>query len=363
VRLRLVVLGLTLTSAWGNGHATTYRALIQALHRRGHDVLFLEADRPWYARHRDLPQPPWAQLSLYRDREELRIRHGDAVRHADAVLVGSYVPEGARILDWVLATATGPVAFYDIDTPVTLAALTADACEYLRRDQVPRLGAYFSFTGGPAIERLRNGFGARHAWPLYCAVDPDVHHPTPLEPDLDLGYLGTYSLDRQPALERLLLEPARRWQPGKFVVAGAQYPPDLPWPRNVTRLEHVPPSEHAPFYARQRFTLNLTRADMVRAGWSPSVRLFEAAACGTPLLTDPWPGLAAFFEPGREILTVQEPTEVLALLKDLPESDRRRLGAAARRRVLAEHTADRRAQELEGHLRVLLEDPVTPHVP
>ncbi|HEX9306100.1 MAG TPA: glycosyltransferase [Anaeromyxobacter sp.] len=350
-RLDVVVLGLSITSSWGNGHATTYRALMRALHDRGHRVLFLERDVPWYAANRDLPAPPYGRTALYGSLAELRDAHGVALRAADLVLVGSYVPDGAEVLRLVQDLARGTVAFYDIDTPVTLARLRRGECEYLRAELVPALDLYLSFTGGPTLDRIERELGAPLARALYCSADPEVHRPSDAVPRFDLGYVGTYSADRQAALERLLLEPARRSPALRFAVAGPQYPAELRWPANVERLEHLPPGAHAEFYAAQRFTLNVTRADMVRAGWSPSVRLFEAAACGTPILSDPWPGLEEFFEPGREILLARTTEDALRVLGSMPDDERRVVGARARRRVLAAHTAAHRARELEGFVR------------
>jgi spore maturation protein CgeB len=352
--LDIVILGLSITSSWGNGHATTYRGLVRELAARGHRVLFLERDVPWYADNRDLPAPPYGRTVLYQDLGELRDRHAAAVRTADFVLVGSYVPEGVAVGDWVTSTARGATAFYDIDTPVTLAKLMRGDHEYLTPDLIPRYQAYLSFTGGPTLRRLERHFGARMARPLYCSFDPGLYQPQDVEPRWDLGYMGTYSDDRQPILERLLLDPARGWKEGRFAVAGPQYPKEIRWPRNVKRIQHLEPAKHAAFYNAQRFTLNVTRADMVAAGWSPSVRLFEAAACATPILSDSWPGLESFFKLGEEILPVKNAGDVLQYLRDIPERERRALGQRARQRVLAEHTAAHRAEELEGYALSLL---------
>ena len=352
--LDIVILGLSITSSWGNGHATTYRGLVRELTARGHRVLFLERDTPWYADNRDLPEPPFGRTLLYRNLDELRDLHTAAVRNADFVIVGSYVPEGVAVGDWVTGTAHGVTAFYDIDTPVTLAKLTRGDHEYITPELIPRYHAYLSFTGGPTLRRLERHFGARMARPLYCSFDPGLYQPQDVEPRWDLGYMGTYSDDRQPILERLLLEPARGWKQGRFVVAGPQYPKEIRWPRNVKRIQHLEPAKHAAFYNAQRFTLNVTRADMVAAGWSPSVRLFEAAACATPILSDSWPGLESFFTLGEEILIARNAGDVLQYLRDVPERERRALGQRARKRVLAEHTAAHRAEELEGYALSLL---------
>lgn len=348
--LEIVVLGLSVTSSWGNGHATTYRALLRELHRRGHRLLFLERDVPWYAQHRDLPAPPYCTVGLYESLPQLRAQYAADIRSADFVLVGSYVPDGAAVGEWVLKTAGGPVAFYDIDTPITLAALRGGDTEYLSRALVPRYDLYLSFTGGPTLSRLEREFGARAARALYCSVDPEVYAPQGAPQQWALGYLGTYSADRQPALQRLLIDAAAVWPGGRFAVAGPLYPADIAWPANVQRIEHLPPGEHRRFYNSQRFTLNLTRADMVLAGWSPSVRVFEAAACGVPILSDAWPGLESFFTPNLEILIPRDTADVLRIVREMPAAERRAIGDAARRRVLAEHTAARRAAELERYI-------------
>ena len=350
-RLRIVILGLSITSSWGNGHATTYRALVKGLVARGHDVLFLERDVPWYASHRDLHRPPYGRTALYGSLEELAAWHEGDVRDADLVIVGSYVPDGAAVGDWVLRVAHGTSAFYDIDTPVTLALLERGESEYLTPALARRYDLYLSFTGGPTLERLAREFGVARARPLYCSVDSELYHPTRDEPRWDLGYLGTYAEDRQAGLIRLLLSPAKRWTGGRFIVAGPQYPEHMVWPPNVERTHHVAPGDHARFYGRQRFTLNLTRARMVQAGYSPSVRLFEAAACGTPIVSDRWAGLDELLTPGREILIADGPEEVLGMLRDLPEARRREIGEAARERVLRSHTGAHRADELAGYVR------------
>ena len=352
--LDIVILGLSITSSWGNGHATTYRGLVRELAARGHRVLFLERDVPWYAGNRDLPEPPYGRTVLYSGLEELKDRFAREVRAADLVIVGSYVPDGVAVGQWVTQTAQGGTAFYDIDTPVTLGKLAQGDYEYLTPELIPCYGCYLSFTGGPMLKRLERQYGSPMARPLYCSFDPALYAPEEVEPSWDLGYMGTYSEDRQPVLERLLLQPAGHWTKGRFVVAGPQYPKNIRWPKNVERFQHLEPAKHKGFYNAQRFALNVTRSDMVAAGWSPSVRLFEAAACGTPILSDTWPGLESFFRIGEEILTVRHACDVLQYLRDVPERERRALGQRARARVLREHTAAHRAEELEGYALSLL---------
>lgn len=349
--MRIVILGLTITSSWGNGHATTFRGLVRGLVRRGHSVLFLERDKPWYAGNRDLPLPPYGETRLYDGMHELETTWSHAIRDADLVIIGSYVPDGIAVARLVQRVARGMTAFYDIDTPVTLAALADGRCEYLAPDLVPGFDLYLSFTGGPTLHDLESRLGARAARALYCSADPDIYRPDPdAAPRWDLGYLGTYSLDRQAKVDGLLSAPASSWPGGRFVVAGPQYPADIDWPVNVQRVEHLPPDLHRGFYCGQRFTLNITRADMVRRGFSPSVRLFEAAACGVPIISDWWPGLDELLRPETEILIARTAQDVLGILRTMPEQRRRAIAAAARARVLGAHTGDHRAAELEGYV-------------
>jgi spore maturation protein CgeB len=286
---------------------------------------------------------------LYTGLSDLRDRFAREVRDADLVIVGSYVPDGVAVGEWVCATARGVTAFYDIDTPVTLAALRAGSCAYISLPLVRRFDVYLSFTGGPTLDRLEREFGAKQARAFYCSFDPALYHPEPAQERWDLGYMGTFCPSRQPALERLLIEPARRMSASPFVVAGPGYDAGS-WPSNVEYVPHVAARDHRAFYTAQRFTLNLTRADMVRAGYSPSVRLFEAAACGVPIISDAWRGLDTFFVPGKEILLSDSPADTLRLITTISERERRAIARRARRRVLAEHTAEHRAVQLEEYL-------------
>jgi spore maturation protein CgeB len=345
--MKIVVLGLSLSSSWGNGHATTFRALLKALAANGHDILFLERDRPWYAAHRDLPNPDFCRLAFYTEIEDLTA-YKHEIQRADLTIIGSYVPDAIDITR-KLRPWSQLLAFYDIDTPVTLAALTSGTCAYLNAATIPLYDIYFSFTGGPTLRQLETRYGAKCALPLYCAADPALYHPIPNAPAprWDLGYLGTYSPDRQPTLATLLIEPARAAPHRRFVVAGPQYPDSIAWPANVERIEHLPPADHAAFYAAQRWTLNVTRADMIAAGHSPSVRLFEASACATAMISDIWEGLTELFHAPTEIILARTTADILTTLEK-PDSERRAIGHAARLRFLAAHTASHRARDVES---------------
>ena len=353
--MKLVVFGLSISSSWGNGHATTYRALLKAFAARGHEVVFYEWDAPWYSgAHRDLPDPGYCRLVLYPGLDAVAAEAIAEARDADAVVVGSYVNEGPRVIDALAGAGVDPLFFYDIDTPVTVAALRTGAAEYLRADQVPLFTRYLSFTGGPFLQDVLEGeLGARDARPLYCSVDEARYRPTRPDPAFacDLAYMGTYAADRQPVLDRFLVDVARRLPERGFVVAGPQYPEEIRWPANVRHIPHLGPAEHPAFYSSAAWQLNATRADMVAAGWSPSVRLFEAAACGAAMISDRWPGIEAFFTPGREILLPSSTEEVADIVARTHDDDRRAIGLAARERILAEHTAEHRAAELEALVR------------
>jgi spore maturation protein CgeB len=346
--LNIVIIGLSVTSYWGNGHATTYRALIEALTNRGHQVTFIERDVPWYRDNRDLTEPSGWNVELYHSLHDLPRRFTPLIRDANFVIVGSYVPDGIAIAEWVTAHAEGITAFYDIDTPVTLAGLD-QGLEYLSAAMIPRFDLYLSFSGGPVPGMIEDTYGSPMSRVLYCSADPKLYRPQRAEKQWEMGYLGTYSDDRQPSVERLLLAPAKAISNRRFVLAGSRYPAHLTWPSNVERIDHLPQQEHAPFYSRQRFTLNVTRADMRALGFSPSVRLFEAAACGTPVISDRWSGIETIFEPTTEILLVSDAREVIQILRELPEERRLSIADRARRRILAEHTPDHRARQLEAY--------------
>ncbi len=358
--MKLVVFGLTVSSSWGNGHATLWRGLIRALERRGHDVVFFERDTPYYADHRDLTDLGEAGLILYPDWDSVRLKALGHLLDADVAMVTSYCPDARAAAD-LIADQGHLAVFYDLDTPITLARIAAgEDVDYLPADGLARFDLVLSYTGGLALERLRSELGARRTAPLYGHVDPDRHRPAP--PDArfacDLSYLGTYADDRQAALERLFVEPARARQQARFMLGGSGYPDAFPWTPNIWFVQHLPPAEHAPFFSSSRLTLNVTRRDMAALGWCPSGRLFEAAACGAPILSDAWAGLDSFFMPGDEILLAETPADVLAAL-DRDDANLRRIGRAARERVLDEHSSDHRAGQLLAMLAEVAEGPKT----
>ncbi len=349
--MKITILGLTITSSWGNGHATTFRSLCRALHALGHRISFIERDVEWYRSNRDLPSPLYVQLFLYEDWQT--DGHALVIRQAadaEVIVIGSYFPDAIAAAALLRDVVRAPILFYDIDTPITLAQLRANGrTDYLLGSDIPHYTAYMSFTGGPALDELRTRFGSPYPVPLFCSVDPAHHGRTAPSPEYtaDLSYLGTYAPDRQRSLMRMLDDPARRLGGQSFLVAGPMYPADISWSRNVRRLTHVSPRDHSTFYSSSRFTLNLTRSDMIQAGFSPSVRLFEASACAATIVSDPWPGLDTFLTPGQEILLASTADEVADILTGLSEQERKEIGARARDRILSTHTAAHRAREFE----------------
>ena len=348
--MKIVVFGLSITSTWGNGHGTTYRALLQALHARGHRIVFFEKDVEWYASNRDLAEPDFCELHLYDEWNTIQHRARKQLRTADVAMVGSYFPDGVAAIDEMLDAARPLKAFYDIDTPVTVSALRAAGdTDYIAKRQIPALDIYFSFTGGPMLREIEEQFGASRAVPLYCSVDPNRYRRQAINPKFacDLSYMGTYAADRQAKIEQLLIKPARRLANGCFIVAGPQYPETLRWPQNLRRISHLGASWHAEFYSSSKFTLNVTRRDMTVAGYSPSVRLFEAAACGATIISDSWPGIDTLFVPGSEILLPTSTDDVMRYLTELDAAEVRGIGDAAQARVLSEHNSAKRAEQFE----------------
>jgi spore maturation protein CgeB len=350
--MKITVFGLTISSSWGNGHATLWRGLCKALSRLGHRVVFFERDVSYYANHRD--------ACSFEDTELILYAHWDAIRHrvwrelatSDAAIVTSYCADAIAAGDAIMEAARPISVFYDLDTPVTLRQMRDGASvPYIGTRGLRDYEMVLSYTGGSALEQLRRCLGARRTRALYGHVDPDLHHRvTPSERFRShLSYLGTYAADRQQLLDEFFIAPAHARSQSRFLVGGAQYPARLTWPNNVAFVEHVPPAEHAAFFSSSQLTLNVTRAAMAEMGWCPSGRLFEAAACGAALISDTWEGLDEFYSPGDEILLAEKRDDVLAAL-DMEDAEVGRIGSAARERTLDEHTCHHRARVLVNAL-------------
>lgn len=347
--MRIAIFGLTISSSWGNGHATIWRGLLKSMSGRGHAITFFEKDVPYYAAHRDLTELPGVRLRLYGRWDEVCGEARGELTKADAGIVTSYCPDAIEATGLLLSSGAGVKAFYDLDTPVTLRNISSGAgAGYIGPSGLKDFDLVLSYTGGRALQGLKDLLGAKRVEPLYGSVDPATHRPVePVEAyRADLSYLGTYAGDRQATLNAFLLEPSKRLKDKKFIIGGSLYPDDFPWTDNIHYLSHVAPADHPAFYSSARFTLNVTRAAMADMGWCPSGRLFEAAACGSPILTDQWPGMEDFFEPGREIIVAGSTEDIIAAMS-MDEADRAKVASLARRRALLEHTSERRAEEFE----------------
>ena len=351
--MNFVIFGLTLSSSWGNGHATLWRGLLSALAQRGHRAVFYEKDVPYYAETRDGWQPPEGiRLRIYETISDIRAEAARALAEADVALVTSYCADGGLVAELMIDSSAGLKVFYDLDTPVTLDALqSGNPVPYLPLEGLGAFDLVLSYTGGRALDELGTRLGARRVAALYGWVDPEVHRPTPPSELFrsELSYLGTFATDRQPAVEELFVNPASAKPHSRFVIGGAQYPNDFPWKPNIFFLRHLPPSQHPAFFCSGRATLNVTRRSMAKYGYCPSGRLFEAAACGTAILSDLWEGLDSFFTPGSEILAVRNAADVLAALA-LSDGELRAIATAGRARALEEHSAAARALDLEQML-------------
>lgn len=349
--MHLTIFGLTISSSWGNGHATLWRALVRAMAARGHSVVFYERHLPYYASTRDDWQSPEdVRVRFYDSLVDIRDEIKHTLNKTDLALFTSYCPDGDKIAHLILDSQATIKAFYDLDTPVTLDSMRLhQKVPYLPEEGLGAFDLVLSYTGGRALDEMKSRLGARSPAPLYGFVDPQAHFPVAPVEDLrcDLSYMGTYSADRQLALDRLFFEPARLMPQKQFRIAGAQYPDGLPWTSNIYFIPHLPPAMHATFFCSSRATLNVTRGTMADYGYCPSGRLFEAAACGAPILSDGWEGLEMFFTPGNEIVRVDSADDVVQALSST-DGELERIAKAAQERVLAEHTANRRVAELEA---------------
>lgn len=346
--MRIVIFGLTVSSSWGNGHATLWRGLCNALAAGGHGVTFFEKDVPYYRAHRDLIEAKGYALHLYSDWFDVKATACAAIANCDVAIVTSYCPDARAVSDLILQFPKVCSVFYDLDTPITLNVLGQQgSVDYIPAYGLEPFDLVLSYTGGKALTELSRQLGAKRVAPLYGSVDPVAHHRVQPDPRFvsDFSYLGTYAADRQAQVEELFVKPACELRQRKFCIGGAMYPPDFPWAANILFVRHVPPPEHPAFYSSSALTLNVTRTTMAEMGYCPSGRLFEAAACGTPIVSDWWEGLDNFFEPGREILIARTSNDVIQALNHDPD-ELRSLSLASQQRALDEHTGSHRASEL-----------------
>ncbi|MCK6530078.1 glycosyltransferase [Myxococcota bacterium] len=352
--MEIAFFGSSLVSAFWNGAATYYRGVVRALHRRGHRIAFYEPDAYDRQAHRDIPDPPWARVVVYSARGEEGVRRAlEEARGADLVVKAS----GVGVFDALLEEAVlslrrpgGLVAFWDVDAPATLERVGADPADPFRA-LIPRYDVVFTYGGGAKVVARYRSLGARACVPVYNALDPDVHHPTRADPRFegDLGFLGNRLPDREARVEEFFLRPAASLPGRRFVLGGAGWD-DRPVPEGVRWVGHVYTADHNAFNCSPRAVLNVSRDSMARYGYSPATRVFEAAGAGACIITDHWEGVEAFLEPGSEVLVARHGDEVAEHLRALTPGRAAEVGLAARRRVLAAHTYDRRAARVEEAL-------------
>jgi spore maturation protein CgeB len=348
--MNVAFFGSSLTSAYWNGAATYYRGVIRALHERGHRVTFYEPDAYDRQRHRDMPDPPWAEVVVYPAEEHAALREVERARGADLVVKASGVGVfddllEAAVLD--LRAADALVAFWDVDAPATLERLGRDPHDPFRT-LVPRYDLVLTYGGGDPVVAAYTALGARGCYPIYNGVDPDTHHPVESDPAFaaTLAFLGNRLPDREARVDEFFLSVAEALPGSRFLLGGSGWD-DKPLPANVHYLGHVYTRDHNAFNRTPDAVLNVSRDSMASTGFSPATRVFEAAAAEACLVTDAWEGVERFFEPDREILVARSGAEVADHLRGLSPRRAREIGARARERALAEHTYAQRAIELE----------------
>ncbi len=351
--MNIVILGLSKSSSQGEGHAAIYRGLVRELNKQGHHILFLERAQPLIEGKADPLTGDFCEAGRYRSLNDLQ-QFTEQVREADMVMLSSFVPEGTQVAEWLLRTAKGIKAFYDLDTPLTLAKLKDKSCEYLHPNQIPQFDLYLSVSGGPALAELERTYGATMARALYRSVDATRFYPEFREKIWDLGYLGNYSEDNQQVLDKLMLEAATNWQEGRFVVAGSNFPGSVDWPANTKYTQLLQTVDHRKFYNSLRFAQHITQPEMASFAYAPSRKLLEAAACGTPIISNYWEGLEDVFHIGTEVLVSRSAKETLQFLREISKSERKLIGERARKKILSHHTAACRAKELISFAEELL---------
>jgi len=352
--MRIAFFGSSLVSAYWNGACTYYRGIVRALDARGHRVTFYEPDAFDRQAHRDIDDPPWAEVVVYEPSDERAVREIVAgAAEADVVVKASGVGVFDAVLEEAVAELEGPEAriFWDVDAPATLAAMEADSEDPLR-ELIPAYDMVFTYGGGqPVIDRYL-ALGARFCTPVYNALDPETHHPEPPRPELacDLAFLGNRLPDREARVEEFFFRAAEALPDSVLVLGGNGWEDRVAGLGNVRYLGHVPPGDHNALNRSALAVLNVSRESMAANGWSPATRVFEAAGAGACLITDEWQGLEDFLAPGTEVLVAGDGAGVAGLLDGLGPDRARAIGEAARERVLAEHTYDRRAEQVEALL-------------
>jgi spore maturation protein CgeB len=348
VFMKLCIFGHTISSSWDNRHASVWRGLCRSLARLGHRVVFFERDHPQLAAQRDVPSPEGCDLRIYRDWDEVRANAARELADSDAGLITTRCRDARAVTDLLLDAELAVAAFYDLEAPQTLARRRANLpVEHIGDEGYAPYDLVLSSAGGAVPREMVEVLGARRVATLFEGVDPAVHQPDgPVaEFTARASFLGAYSHDLHGILDRLFFEPSRRLSEVRFALGGGGVPDSLLLPTNLRRFGPIAPQLQASFYCSSRITVNVTPDEMARAGHCPSGRMFAAAGCGIPVLTDAWDGIEVFFEPGREIFVARSTEEAVEVLC-LPDQELARVGRAARDRAMSEHTAEARARRL-----------------
>jgi spore maturation protein CgeB len=352
--MRIAFFGSSLVSAYWNGACTYYRGIVRALDARGHRVTFYEPAAFDRQAHRDIDDPGWAEVVVYEPSDERAVREVVAgAAGTDVVVKASGVGVFDAVLEEAVAELEGPEAriFWDVDAPATLASLETDP-ENPLCELIPAYEMVFTYGGGqPVIDRYL-ALGARFCTPIYNALDPETHHPEPPRPELtcDLAFLGNRLPDREARVEEFFFRAVEMLPRSAFILGGNGWDDRVAGPTNVRCLGHVPPGDHNALNRSALAVLNVSRESMAANGWSPATRVFEAAGAGACLISDAWQGIDEFLSPGEEVLVAGDGAEVAELLAGLDPERARTIGEAALARVLAEHTYDRRAEQVEAIL-------------
>lgn len=354
-KLNIAFFGSSLVSAYWNGAATYYRGIIRALNQRGHHITFYEPDAYSRQQHRDIPDPDWAKVIVYSaEGEENVYRVLEDARNADLIVKASGVGVFDELLEAAVLQLKKPdnlIIFWDVDAPATLDRTQQNLSDPFRF-LIPQYDLILTYGGGDPVVKAYKSLGARQCVPIYNALDPDTHYPVAPDPKFEckLGFLGNRLPDREARVEEFFLQAAAQLPNEQFILAGNGWGDKL-LPSNVKYLGHLYTRDHNAFNCTPQAVLNISRESMARYGFSPATRVFEAAGSGACIITDFWEGIELFLEPEREIIIAKNGDEVAQVLQNITKENARIIGAAARKRILAEHTYAHRAVQLETLLK------------
>ena len=351
--MKFAFFGSSLVSAYWNGAATYYRGIIKAMHERGHEIVFYEPDAYDRQKNRDIEDPEYASIKVYQNSSTAVFEALDDAKDADVIVKTSGVGVFDELLEKEVVNLKKEdrfVVFWDVDAPATLDRVKHDERDYFRKI-IPRFDLVLTYGGGDPVVNTYKAFGARQCFPIYNALDPSTHHPVPRDArfDADLAFLGNRLPDREKRVEQFFIDVAAQMSSAKFILGGSGWL-DKPMPTNVNYIGHVYTRDHNAFNCSPKAVLNISRDSMASYGFSPATRVFEAAGAGACIITDYWNGIDFFFEPEEEILVARSGEEVKEILAGLSSERAKKIGLAAKSKVLAKHTYANRAVELDSIL-------------